>query len=384
MPTASAQASLSPQAGRAAGHGLEKPPQPQYPWLEGGRSPAEQASTSSAQATDDHQTGTTSESLGSSVGQHGSLPERSSCAAPDDHLCHHRLKPELSGATSSSKSVSSSQSASPTSNTSAPAAALTAVSVQPGIDPQVAVLSVLAGVAADPASVLTLPLLPDAMHTSLGPQPSVINPLTEGRAGSDSRSASGSGPDIYNALREDRTHAKEWQVVKASRKGSASSIKATLDTSERQAGAAQQHGMASKRREQLVESHGRWQESAQDAANSNADVAHVTKPMRRSSSQASTSSWASVDTSDTHDRYTTKACEHFVYWSFPYGLLQADSVLLCLGRCGRTLVATVLLLLLPPTLPDAEPVLYKRVRWVVCHLCIGQCVEIFNVQATFL
>ena len=317
----SAQTPLSALAGSAADHAVTANPQPQSSLLEGDRAAAEQAPIGSAHATDNQQTGSASEPLVSSVDQGGFLPERPSNAAPDDHLCQHRLKPEVSIAslvTCSSKSDGGSQPASPTSYTHTPARASTAVAVTPSIDPEVAVLSVLAGVAVDPASTLMQPLSPDLVKTLAGPQPSAANPLPEDCAGPDSSSATGSGLDIYDALREAGTNGEDWQVVKASRKGSAGSIKATLDTSERHAGAAQQHGMASKRQEQLMDSHGRSPEAAQEAANSKADVAHVTRPVRRSSSQASMSSWASVDTTDTHDRYSTQACKQFVCWSLPY------------------------------------------------------------------
>ena len=310
------QAPLSALAGRAADHAITANPQPQSPWLESDQPATEEAPISSGHATDNQQTGNTSEPLDDCVNPDSFILERPSSAAPDDHLCKHRLKPEVSSAslaTSSSKSDGCSPPASPTSNTSAPAMALTAVSVAPGIDPQVAVLSVLAGVAADPASALMQPPLPDAADTSAGSQPATANPLAADCAGHDSNSASRCGLDIFDALREDRTCGEDWQVVKASRKGSGGSIKATLDTSERQAGAAQQHGMAGKRREQLTESHARSQEAAQESVNSHADVVHVTRPVRRSSSQASISSWASVDTTDTHDRYSRKSCKQEFY-----------------------------------------------------------------------
>ena len=305
--TESAQASLSALAGHAADR-----------WLGSNQAAAEEAPTSSIHATGNQQTGTNSVPLGNDVDQGGFLPERPSSAAPDDHLCQHRSKPEVSSSASSFKSVGSCQLASPTSDTPAPAASLTAVSVNPGIDPQVAVLSVLAGVAADPASVLTQPRKPDAIHPPPGPQPSAASPLTEERAGPDSNLVSSSGIDIYDALREDSTHAEDWQVVKASRKGSAGSTKAAIDPGERQAGIAQQHGIASNRWEQPMESHGRCPESAQETANMKAGAVHVSKPMQRSSSQASTSSWASVDTTNTHDRYNTQACKQSVCWLLPY------------------------------------------------------------------
>ena len=317
-PTDSAQAPSSALPGSAADHAITAISQPQSPWLKSAQSAAEEAPTSIIPAIDDQQTGNTSEAL---LDPDSFIPDQPSSAAPDDHLCQHRLQPEVfsaSLATSSSRSDGCSQPASPTSDTSAPAAASAAVSVTPGIDPQVAVLSVLAGVAADPASALMQPPSPGAADPSAGSQPSAVNPLAEGCAGHDSNSASSSGVDIFDAMREERTCGEDWQVVKASRKGSGGSIKATLDTNERQAGAAQQHGMANKRREQLMESHARSQEAAQEPVNSNADVVYVTQPVRRSSSQASISSWASVDTTDTHDRYSTKAYKQFICQSFPY------------------------------------------------------------------
>lgn len=343
MPTDSAQTPLSAAMDSAAGDATAAAPQHQPRQLDNDQSAVDEVPTSSIPIPDKQQIGKTAGPQIGCAGQDGFPPS----AAPHDHLCQRRLKPEEMDAplaTSSSQPHCSPSSASPT-GISAPTAAAT---LGHGLDQQVAVLSVLAGAAVDPASALTLPLLPDATDPSAVLQDPAANPLVEERAGLGSNSASSSSSlDIYDALREDRAYGEEdWQLVKASRKGSAGSIKATLDTSEKQTGAGPHQGQASKRREQPMESHVRSQEAAHEAAGVSGDATHVAKHVPRSSSQASMSSCMSLDTADAQDRYSRGACKEWAWGFFPVGLQLLTVVLLYCAPHGLLLLLFLLLLLL--------------------------------------
>lgn len=313
MPTDSAQTPLSAAIDSVAGDPTAAALQHLPCRRDDDQSAAAEVATSSIHVSDTQQTGKMARPQVDCAGQDGFSPEQPSSAAPDDHLCQHRLKVEetnASRAKSSSKSHCGTPLPLPTSGASAPAASAPAATLSHGMNQQVAVLSVLAGAAANPASALTLPLLPDATDPSAASQDPAANPLVEERPGLGSNSASSSSSlDIYDALRGDSAHSEDWQLVKASRKASTGGIKATLGANEKQAGAAQHQGPASKRREQPMESHVRSQEFAQEAAGVARDATHVAKPVPRSSSQASMSSWMSVDTADTHDRYSRMACK---------------------------------------------------------------------------
>ena len=235
--------------------------------------------------------------------------------ATDDHLNHHRLNSESNCAMSSSSSRSDedSQPVTPASDASDTQAltvpinrASEAQSSGHDVHQHVAVLSVLAGVAADPASALA------QSDTCGGPGASTQNgPSAFSEAGTSgaeervaaSRSASGSSIDIYDALRDDKPHVADWQLVKPNRKGSASSSKAASDRGGKSA-ASQQHGAASRGREKSAES--------QEAAHMNGDASLVAKPVRRSSSQASVSSWASAETTEGPDRYRGPFAEDLI------------------------------------------------------------------------
>ena len=340
MPTDSPRALLSASLGNLA----SATPRHQSPGHDADLSPAEEEPTCS-QATD-HQTGTSSEPKVDCLGQDDFLPELAPSAALGEHLCEYRLKPEGSSESvyaSSCISDLGSQPSTPASesDTSAPAASSTVAPLRGDIDQQVAVLSVLAGVAADPACA---PTSPSQSHTtsqshrhsvsandtdpSGQPQSSVPEPLvpsTEG-ASSGSKSTNGGSCDIYDALREARPRDEDWQVVKASRKGNTSTSKASADATHEISGSAEQHGTASKRREP-VESQSRSQEAVQEAANMNGNATHLTYPVRRSASQASMSSWASIDTTDMHDRYSRQLLILLVKpctcWSSPVHAGQA-------------------------------------------------------------
>ena len=238
----------------------------------------------------------------------------------DGHLSQDSLRakdssPPLSSA-SSPKSDSDNQPSTPTSDASGAAAMAALSQARPSgddLDQQVAVaaLSVLAGVAADPAFAQAPPQIQDDSDLSAQPMHTANEPALV------SSSASDSSVDIYGALREDRPHSDDWQVVKSNRKGSAGVIKALADRGLDRSAAPQQQATASRGPERSVEPQLRPQEAGQDAVHMNGDGAHVTKPVRRSSSQASMSSWASVEIIDAADRYSIWHAKQFDVCSCP-------------------------------------------------------------------
>lgn len=311
-PTDSAQAPLAASVGNSASRAAPGTPQ-QSSWLDADQPAADEDSTGSAGATDHCGIGINPKPIADCVGCDGCLPPHPASAGPDDDCCQHGVQPEASSMTlptSSCKSGGSSQPTTPTSQSDIAAAPL-ATAAQPShdIDQRVAVLSVLAGVAADRASTLTHFLSPHASDTSAEPASSAADPLAPPTGCADPGEVPPSGRlHIYHALREDRPQVEAWQVVKASRKGGVSTVKASAEsaTHEMSRAAVQQDALASTRREPLVALQSRPQEAAQEAAEEaatrNGGASHQAKPVRRSSSQASMSSWASFDTTGTHDR----------------------------------------------------------------------------------
>lgn len=311
-PTALAQAPLAAAVGNSASRAAPGTP-PQSSWLDADQPAVDENYTHIADPTDHCGIGMTSELKAKCASCNGSLPPHPASAGPDDRCCQHRLQPEASSMTlpaSSCKLDGGSLPTTPTSQSGTAAAPLvTAAQPSHDIDHQVAVLSVLAGVAADRALTLTQSLSPDASHTSAEPASSAADPLTQPTGCADPGGvAPSSSFHIYHALREDRPHDEDWQVVKASRKGNVSAVKANADSvaHEMSKAAVQQDVLASTRREQLVAlqsgPQAAAQEAAGEAANMSGGATHQAKSVRRSSSQASMSSWASFDTMGMHDR----------------------------------------------------------------------------------
>lgn len=262
-----------------------------------------------------------------------SLSEPAEAAAAnrvsDDHEGQAAADVSHSSASSSSvRSECDSQPSTPASATSDPQAASqssqTSLALASQVDQQVAVLSILAGAAADTASPLThsQPSHPEPSRSSAhedqlsqaddsADQPA--QPVDQSSSTADvsvagslsSGPASESSFDIYDALREDRGDRDDWHVVKASRKSGLSTSKA-VDKSTDLLGAPdqqQQVGMSHRGKDRLGESCLRGQEGAADAVHAvNGEAAQSGKSVRRSSSGASISSWSAMEAGEAPDR----------------------------------------------------------------------------------
>lgn len=303
-------------------------PQHQSPRLEVDESATDDVHACNADAANGGQTDTatgvfsTADPQANPASQNGSVPKHAPDKAVENPLCQpsttadghpsqEMSKPQEScpplSSASSSKSDSDSQPSTPASDASHPPAIPNSSQARPNgleIDQQVAVLSVLAGVAADPASAS----LQSQDDSGLSAQPGLAALGQPTHTAEDlalaSSSASDSSLNIYGALREDTPHGDDWQVVKPNRKGSTGIVKALADRGHDRSAASQQHAVASRARERFVEPQLRAHEAGQDIVHMNGDGAHVIKPVGRSSSQASMSSWASVDTVEGADRYS--------------------------------------------------------------------------------
>lgn len=311
--TDSSQPCLAASLATSTAHAAAVQPQ-KAAWPQADLPAAVEQPTCSAGATDNHQIGTISEHNMDCVSRDDCLARSPPSTGTADPHCQHRLKPEASSPTLSASSCrllgGSQPPTTPTSERStSPPAPASAAPPRHDIHHQVAVLSVLAGVAVDQASSLKQSRPPDANNMSAEPQSLDEDPRTGGGDSQEARSASSS--PIYRALREDMPQGEDWQVVKGSRKGGTNVVKATPDSVTHELSrAAAQHEVLSARREQPVTAHSRSQEAAREAAeeasaNLNGCAPHQAKPVRPSPSQASMSSWASFDTTGTQDRYST-------------------------------------------------------------------------------
>ena len=267
-----------------------------------------------------------------------SLSEPAEAAAvnrvSDDHEGQAAADVSHSSASSGSgRSECDSQPSTPASATSDPQAASqssqTSLALASQVDQQVAVLSILAGAAADTASPLThsQPSHPELSRSSAhedqlsqaddsADQPA--QPVDQSSSTADmsvagslsSGPASESSFDIYDALREDRGDRDDWHVVKASRKSGLSTSKAVEKSTDlvgtpdqQQLPQQQQNGASHRGRDRLAESCLRGQEGAADAVHAvNGEVAQSGKTVRRSSSGASISSWSAVEAGEAPDR----------------------------------------------------------------------------------
>lgn len=225
----------------------------------------------------------------------------------DGHCQQQCETPSLSpSSSSSSQSDHDSQQAMPDLVTGrhASAAMPEAAPLGHSIDQEVAVLSVLAGVAADPASALTQPAAEEGTDPPGQPASTAADQAVQSAEDVETSSRSGSDGslDVYHALREDKpNNTEDWQVVRPTKK--APSSKATHHD---RPPASQQHGTATKGRDRLAESQVSSHEAGQEGIYVNGEPGHAARPVRRSSSQASVSSWASVETGEASDRCNTQ------------------------------------------------------------------------------
>ena len=204
---------------------------------------------------------------------------------------------------------------------------------------QIAVLSLLAGVAADPAATLACaeskhdlshdqPLQAEDQTSDPNDRPT---PLTEqchhaltkalqasdvSVAGSSNGLAREGSFDLYDALREDRGNSKDWHVVKAGRKSGINTAKPVGKSTDYVAShdhQQQQLDMTSRGRDRLAESQLRTQDTGQEAVHVNGDAAHVSKSVRRCPSGTSVSSGSSAEPAEAVDRYEQVLAKN-VYW----------------------------------------------------------------------
>ena len=227
---------------------------------------------------------------------------------------------------SSARSDSDSQPSTPVSDRSAAQASAQSSQTSLGsatqLDQQVAVLSLLAGVAADPASPLTHPQSLHSAHaesSAHGHQPSSqgdgaavvsteeqsLKPADVSSAGTSNGPASESGLDIYDALREDRGNRNDWHVVKAGRKSGLSTTKPVDKSTDLTSAPDQQQQLGMSHRGRLAESSLRSQEGGAEAAVHavSGEVGQSGKTVRRCSSGVSISSWSSAEAVEPMERY---------------------------------------------------------------------------------
>ena len=266
-----------------------------------------------------------------------------------------------SSSSSSARSDSDSQPSTPVSDRSVPQASAQSSQTSLGsasqLDQQVAVLSLLAGVAADPASPLTHPQSLRSAHAESSAhehQPSSqgdvaavgsseeqsFPPADESSAGTSSGPASESSLDIYDALREDTGNRNDWHVVKAGRKSGPNTTKAAdKSTDLPPASDQQQQQLGMSHRGRLGESSLRSQEGGAEggAHGVGGEVGHSGKTVRRCSSGASISSWSSAEAVETVERYA----EQYLLGDGPY--LMDHQTCNCLGLRSGMLDSTFVL-----------------------------------------
>lgn len=233
-----------------------------------------------------------------------------------------------SSSSSNARSDSDSQPSTPVSDRSA--AQASSQSSQTSLDPvlqldqQVAVLSLLAGVAADPASPLTHPQSLRSAHAESSAhehQPSSqadvaavlsapteeqsLRPADVSSAGTFSGPASESSLDIYDALREDKGNRHDWHVVKAGRKSGLNATKAVDKSTDLPSAPDQQQQLGMSHRGRSAESSLRGQEGGAEAAAHavSGELGQSGKTVRRCSSGASISSWSSAEAVEAMERY---------------------------------------------------------------------------------
>ncbi len=234
-----------------------------------------------------------------------------------------------SSSSSSARSDSDSQPSTPVSGRSAAQASAQSSQTSLGsvsqLDQQVAVLSLLAGVAADPASPLTHPQSLRSVHaessahehqpSSQGDVAAVVSteeqsfpPADESIAGTSSGPASESSLDIYDALREDRGNRNDWHVVKAGRKSGLNTTKAVDKSTDLPSAPDQQQQLGMSHRGRLAESSLRSQEGGVEAAAHavSGELGQSGKTVRRCSSGASISSWSSAEAVEFTERYAER------------------------------------------------------------------------------
>ena len=231
-----------------------------------------------------------------------------------------------SSSSSSGRSESDSQPSTPVSDRSAAQASAQSSQISLGsvsqLDQQVAVLSLLAGVAADPASPLTHPQSLRSAHAEASPyehQPSSraaevsteeqsFPPADVSSAGTSSGPASESSLDIYDALREDRGNRNDWHVVKAGRKSGLNTTKVVDKSTDLPPAPDQQQQPGMSHRGRLAESSLRSQDGGAEAGahGVSGEVGQSGKTVRRCSSGASISSWNSAEAVETMDRYAER------------------------------------------------------------------------------
>ena len=230
-----------------------------------------------------------------------------------------------SSSSSSARSDSDSQPSTPVSDRSAPQASAQSSQTSLGsvsqLDQQVAVLSLLAGVAADPASLLTHPQSLRSAHaessarehqpSSQGDVAAVVPteeqafpPADESIAGTSSGPASESSLDIYDALREDTGNRNDWHVVKTGRKSGLNTTKAVDKSTDLLPAPDQQQQLGMGHRGRSAESSLRSQEGGAEAGahGASGEVGQSGKTVRRCSSGASISSWSSAEAVEAPER----------------------------------------------------------------------------------
>lgn len=230
-----------------------------------------------------------------------------------------------SSSSSSARSDSDSQPSTPVSDRSAPQASAQSSQTSLGsvsqLDQQVAVLSLLAGVAADPASLLTHPQSLRSAHaessarehqpSSQGDVAAVVPteeqafpPADESVAGTSSGPASESSLDIYDALREDTGNRNDWHVVKTGRKSGLNTTKAVDKSTDLLPAPDQQQQLGMGHRGRSAESSLRSQEGGAEAGahGASGEVGQSGKTVRRCSSGASISSWSSAEAVEAPER----------------------------------------------------------------------------------
>ncbi len=251
-------------------------------------------------------------------------PHDESCLG-SSHSAADATQPS-SSSSSSARSDSDSQPSTPVSDRSVPQASAQSSQTSLGsvsqLDQQVAVLSLLAGVAADPASPLTHSQSMCPAHaessahehqaSSQGDVAAVaateeqsFPPADESCAGTSIGPASESSLDIYDALREDTGNRNDWHVVKAGRKSGLNTTKALDKSTDQQPAPDQQQQLGMSHRGRLAESSMRSQEGGAEAAAHavSGEIGHSGKTVRRCSSGASISSWSSAEAVEPTERY---------------------------------------------------------------------------------
>ena len=224
-----------------------------------------------------------------------------------------------SSSSSSARSDSDSQPSTPVSDRCAAQASAqssqTSLCSATQLDQQVALLSLLAGVAADPASHLTHPQSLHSAHaepssqgdgaTVVSTEEQSLEPADVSSAGTSSGPASESGLDIYDALREDRGNRNDWHVVKAGRKSGLSTTKPVDKSTDLPSAPDHQQQLGMSHRGRLAESSLRSQEGGAEAAVHavSGELGQSGKTVRRCSSGVSISSWSSAEAVEPVERY---------------------------------------------------------------------------------